>query len=106
MVADNMEIGMLSGTNKHSKTLTSVFAFGGSGGTFQRNHTWPFVGAYLKGLQTDGKGKSHESIAGRAGGTNDCSILTIRPFDLDAARQMRGCGWDGDLEEMRLGRIG
>lgn len=32
--------------------------------------------------------------------------LAAEPFDEDAARQMRGSGWDGDLDEMRTGRAG
>jgi Arc/MetJ family transcription regulator len=27
-------------------------------------------------------------------------------LDLDAARRLRGSGWDGDLDEMRAGRTG
>ena len=27
--------------------------------------------------------------------------LTSEPFSLEEARQMRGSGWDGDLDEMR-----
>lgn len=27
-------------------------------------------------------------------------------LDLDRARRLRGSGWDGDLEEMRSGRVG
>jgi Arc/MetJ family transcription regulator len=30
--------------------------------------------------------------------------LAAEPFDEDAARKMRGSGWDGDLEEMRASR--
>lgn len=32
--------------------------------------------------------------------------LAAEPLDLDAARRMRGSGWDGDLEEIREGRAG
>lgn len=28
-----------------------------------------------------------------------------QPLDLEAARALRGSGWDGDLDEMRQGRI-
>lgn len=28
-----------------------------------------------------------------------------QPLDLEAARTLRGSGWDGDLDEMRQGRI-
>lgn len=31
-------------------------------------------------------------------------LLAAEPLDLDAARAMRGSGWDGDLEELRTGR--
>ena len=31
--------------------------------------------------------------------------LAAEPLDVDAARRLRGSGWDGDLEEMRTGRI-
>ncbi|OJU86309.1 MAG: antitoxin [Solirubrobacterales bacterium 70-9] len=27
-------------------------------------------------------------------------------LDIDHARRLRGSGWDGDLEEMRSGRVG
>lgn len=30
--------------------------------------------------------------------------LAAEPLDIDAARRLRGSGWDGDLEEMRAGR--
>ena len=30
--------------------------------------------------------------------------LAAEPLDVDAARRLRGSGWDGDLEEMRAGR--
>ena len=32
--------------------------------------------------------------------------LAAEPLDLDAARRMRGSGWDGDLDELRTGRAG
>jgi Arc/MetJ family transcription regulator len=32
--------------------------------------------------------------------------LAAEPLDLDDARRLRGSGWDGDLDEMRLGRSG
>jgi Arc/MetJ family transcription regulator len=32
--------------------------------------------------------------------------LASEPLDLDDARRLRGSGWDGDLDEMRLGRSG
>ena len=32
-------------------------------------------------------------------------LLAAEPLDLDDARRMRGSGWDGDLDEMRAGRI-
>ncbi len=28
------------------------------------------------------------------------------PLDVDAARSLRGSGWDGDLDELRGGRAG
>ena len=31
-------------------------------------------------------------------------ILAAEPLKLDEARQLRGSGWDGDLEEMRMDR--
>jgi Arc/MetJ family transcription regulator len=31
--------------------------------------------------------------------------LAAEPLQLDEARQLRGSGWDGDLEEMRVDRI-
>ena len=36
----------------------------------------------------------------------NCALRTLaaEPLDLDAARRLRGTGWDGDLEEMRTGR--
>lgn len=30
--------------------------------------------------------------------------LAAEPLDPDAARRLRGSGWDGDLEELRTGR--
>ena len=30
--------------------------------------------------------------------------LAAEPLDLDAARQLRGAGWEGDLDEVRAGR--
>ena len=30
--------------------------------------------------------------------------LAAEPLDVDAARRLRGSGWDGDLEEMRAAR--
>ena len=30
--------------------------------------------------------------------------LAAEPLDLDAARRLRGSGWDGDLDEMRSDR--
>jgi len=32
--------------------------------------------------------------------------LAAEPLDLDAARRLRGSGWDGDLDQMRTGRVG
>jgi Arc/MetJ family transcription regulator len=32
--------------------------------------------------------------------------LAAEPLDLDAARQLRGSGWDGDLDELRRARTG
>jgi Arc/MetJ family transcription regulator len=32
--------------------------------------------------------------------------LAAEPLDLDAARRLRGSGWDGDLDEMRAPRAG
>lgn len=32
--------------------------------------------------------------------------LAAEPLDLDAARRLRGSGWDGDLDEMRTSRTG
>jgi len=31
--------------------------------------------------------------------------LAAEPLDLDAARRLRGSGWDGDLDEMRSSRM-
>ena len=31
--------------------------------------------------------------------------LAAEPLDLAAARAMRGSGWEGDLDEMRAGRL-
>ena len=30
--------------------------------------------------------------------------LAAEPLDLDAARRLRGSGWDGDLDELRAAR--
>ena len=30
--------------------------------------------------------------------------LAAEPLDVDDAKQLRGSGWDGDLDEMRSGR--
>lgn len=32
--------------------------------------------------------------------------LAAEPLDVDAARSLRGAGWDGDLEQMRASRSG
>lgn len=32
--------------------------------------------------------------------------LAAEPLDLDAARQLRGSGWDGDLDDLRVSRAG
>ncbi len=32
--------------------------------------------------------------------------LAAEPLDIDAARRMRGSGWEGDLDRMRAGRTG
>ncbi len=32
--------------------------------------------------------------------------LAAEPLDLEAARRLRGSGWDGDLTQMRAGRAG
>jgi Arc/MetJ family transcription regulator len=32
--------------------------------------------------------------------------LATEPLSLDAARRLRGSGWDGDLEELRAARTG
>ena len=31
-------------------------------------------------------------------------LLAAEPLSLDEARRLRGSGWEGDLEEMRIGR--
>lgn len=31
-------------------------------------------------------------------------IIAAEPLDLDAARDLRGSGWDGNLDEIRAGR--
>jgi len=31
-------------------------------------------------------------------------IVAAEPLDLEASRALRGSGWEGDLEEMRVGR--
>ncbi|MCY4388257.1 MAG: type II toxin-antitoxin system VapB family antitoxin [Desulfurellaceae bacterium] len=31
-------------------------------------------------------------------------VLAAEPLDVDEAKQLRGSGWDGDLDEMRSGR--
>jgi Arc/MetJ family transcription regulator len=31
-------------------------------------------------------------------------ILAAEPLELDEARQLKGSGWDGDLEDMRMDR--
>ena len=31
--------------------------------------------------------------------------IAVEPINLDEARQLRGSGWDGDLEEIRGGRL-
>jgi Arc/MetJ family transcription regulator len=33
-------------------------------------------------------------------------VLAAEPLGLDAARQLRGSGWDGELDEMRTSRTG
>ena len=33
-------------------------------------------------------------------------IVAAEPLSLDAARRLRGSGWEGDLDEMRAGRVG
>jgi Arc/MetJ family transcription regulator len=33
-------------------------------------------------------------------------ILAGEPLDLEAARALRGSGWDGDLDDMRSARAG
>ncbi|HEV2767764.1 MAG TPA: type II toxin-antitoxin system VapB family antitoxin [Acidimicrobiales bacterium] len=32
--------------------------------------------------------------------------VAAEPLDVDAARRLRGSGWDGDLDEMRTTRAG
>lgn len=32
-------------------------------------------------------------------------LLAAEPLPVDEARRMRGSGWDGDLDEMREGRV-
>ena len=32
--------------------------------------------------------------------------VAAEALDIDRARRLRGSGWDGDLEEMRAGRVG
>ena len=32
-------------------------------------------------------------------------IVAAEPLDLDAARAMRGSGWDADLDELRAHRV-
>ena len=32
--------------------------------------------------------------------------LAAEPLELDAARGLRGSGWDGDLNELRAARVG
>jgi Arc/MetJ family transcription regulator len=32
--------------------------------------------------------------------------LAIEPLSLDAARRLRGSGWDGDLDDLRASRVG
>lgn len=32
--------------------------------------------------------------------------LACEALDLDAARGLRGSGWDGDLDQLRVGRVG
>lgn len=31
--------------------------------------------------------------------------LAAEPLDVDEAKQLRGSGWDGDLDEIRSGRL-
>jgi len=33
-------------------------------------------------------------------------MVAAEPLDLESARGLRGSGWEGDLEEMRDGRVG
>ena len=32
--------------------------------------------------------------------------LAAEPFSVDEARRLRGCGWEGDLDDMRASRAG
>ena len=32
-------------------------------------------------------------------------LVAAEPLDLNEARQMRGSGWEGDLDEMRTSRL-
>lgn len=32
--------------------------------------------------------------------------VAAESLDLDQARRLRGSGWDGDLEQLRAGRVG
>lgn len=32
--------------------------------------------------------------------------MASEPLDLDRARALRGSGWDGDLAQLRTGRVG
>ncbi|MBA2495525.1 MAG: type II toxin-antitoxin system VapB family antitoxin [Acidimicrobiia bacterium] len=32
-------------------------------------------------------------------------LIAAEPLGLDEARALRGSGWDGDLDEMRAGRV-
>jgi len=34
------------------------------------------------------------------------AAMAAEPLGLDDARRLRGSGWDGDLDEMRVGRAG
>ena len=47
----------------------------------------------------------------RLGSKRDAVNLALRrlaaePLDIEEARQLRGSGWDGDLDEMRSTRVG
>jgi Arc/MetJ family transcription regulator len=33
-------------------------------------------------------------------------LVAAEPLDVDAARALRGSGWEGDLDELRDGRVG